>query len=518
MIDPTWPELLKHLDELRARALVMGGAQAVEKLHGQGKLTPRERIDHLLDAGSFMELGQLARGSIETPGRPPLEIPADGVVVGHGLVNGRPLYVAADDGTIKGGARGDTGSRKFGRVKELALAARAPYVGLLEGSARRMQETMTSTFAAIGGTLADQHKYSGRIPQAIALLGRCFGGPAFHAASSDFVTMVRGTSFMAMAGPPVVRGGMGEDVTAEQLGGAELAYAETGQIDYLAASEDEALGAIRQYLSFFPQSADELPPLGPTTDPVDRVTPEVMELVPSNFRRAYDVTRVMRAVVDDGVLFPLRAGFGRNLLTALARLGGQPIGVVASQPLVLAGVLDWKAAYKLRRFVELCDAFHVPLVFVHDVPGFLVGTKVERAGTIRYAVDAMLAVGRATVPRISLILRKSYGLAYLVMNGRPAGADYVFAWPSAAIALTGPHPAVNTIYQKDLERAADPDALRAELEANFRDLSSPQAGAEAFILDDIIDPADTRRTLVRALASIEVRRRSQLGFKHPIAP
>ncbi|MBI2526417.1 MAG: acyl-CoA carboxylase subunit beta [Candidatus Rokubacteria bacterium] len=514
----SWRDLLKSLAAEKARAAEMGGPEAIARTHERGKLTARERLEKLLDPGSFMEVGLLAKGRMESPGMPPEELPADGIVVGQGAIAGRPVFVAADDGTLKGGARGEAGARKFLRMKQLALASGTPYVGLLEGSASRIQDTMSSTFAGIGSSLVEQHTFSGVIPQAVALLGHCFGGPAFHAASSDFVAMVRGTSFMGMSGPPVVRGGMGEQVTSEELGSAEMHFRETGQIDYLAETEPEAVAAVRDYLSFFPQSCHELPPTRPTPDSSDRATDELLGIVPENLRRAYDSLRVIRAIVDDGVVFPLRGGFGRNLITALARLGGQPVGVVANQPMELAGILDWRAAYKLRRFVELCDAFHLPLVFLQDVPGFLVGTKVEREGTVRYAVAALLAVARATVPKLTVILRKSYGLAYLAMCGKPAGADLLFAWPSASIALMGPEAAVNTIYRRELERSPDARSLRAELETHFHGASAPAAAAERFLLDDVIDPRDTRRVLIRGLAMVERKRRRQLGFKHPIWP
>jgi len=518
MTSPRWEQLLKDLAARKARAREMGGAEAVARTHERGKLTARERIDALLDGGSFVELGTLAQSVVETPGLPPKEIPADGVIAGHGAIDGRPVFLAADDGTLMGGARGEASTRKFLAVKQLALRAGVPYVGLLEGSASRIQETMSSTFAAIGSSLVEQHTYSGVIPQVVALLGHCFGGPAFHAASADFVVMVKGTSFMGMSGPPVVRGGMGEQVTPEELGGAEMHYRETGQVDHLAASEADALAAIRDYLGYFPPSCHELPPVRATADPADRPTDELLDIVPDNYRRAYDMTKVVRTVVDDGRMLPLRAGFGRNLLTALARLGGQPVGIVANQPVEQAGILDWKAAYKLRRFVELCDAFHLPLVFLQDVPGFLVGTRVERDATVRHAVAALLAVTRATVPRITLILRKSYGLAYLAMCGKPAGADLLLAWPSASIAIMGPEAAVNTIYRRELERAADPAALRREMEEQFRGRSTPDAAAERFYIDEVIDPRDTRRMLIRALSMVEGKRRRQTGFKHPIWP
>jgi acetyl-CoA carboxylase carboxyltransferase component len=514
--DQSWDDLLADLAARKQRAYEMGGSEAIERNRKRGKLTARERIDHLLDPATFVELGVLAKGVLETPGLPPRDVPADGVIVGHGAIEGRQVFLAADDGSLVGGARGDVGVRKFARIKELALAAGAPYVGMLEGSARRIQDTMTSTFADVGESLVHQHRCSGQIPQAIALLGHCFGGPAFHASSSDFVVMVRGSSYMGMSGPPVVRGGMGEHVSSEELGGAELHYRETGQLDYLADNEPEALAAIREYLSYFPRNCRELPPQRPADDPGERSCDEVTKIVPTNLRRAYDMTKVIRSIVDDGRTFPLRAGFGKNLITTLARLGGQPVGIVANQPLEIAGILDWKAAYKLRRFVELCDAFHVPLVFLQDVPGFLVGSKVEREGTIRYAVAGLLAVGRATVPKITVIVRKSYGLAYLAMGGRPAGADYVFAWPTASIALMGPEAAVNTVYQKELERSDDPADLRAKLEAHFRGQSAPAAAAERFILDDIIEPRDTRRVLISALRMLGGK--SPLGFKHPIWP
>ena len=513
-----WTPILEQLERSKAVARELGGAEAVERMHQRGKLTARERLDLLLDEGSFVELGVLARSELETAGRGTLVVPADGVITGWGTINGRRVFVSADDSSVAGGARGPAAYAKVERVKQLALEARCPLVSLLEASAARIQESLGSQFARGGGGFIDEVAASGTVPRVVALMGGGFGQPSFLAMLSDFRPIVKGTGFMGMSGPPVVLGGTGEKVSAEVLGGSHFQTAVTGQADNEAEDEQHCIEMIKEFLGFFPSSCHEVPPVRPTTDPDDRRGDELLSIVPLNLRRAYDMHRVIRTIVDDAHLFELKPTYARNLITCFARLGGEPVGIVANQPMFLAGALDRHAAHKAAHFIDLCDAFHIPILFLVDVPGFLVGVQVEQEKTLTDAIRFVGAVSQSTVPKFTVIVRKAYGLAYVALGGRGMNPGTIVAWPSASISMMGPEAGVNVVYARDLAKAENPKALAEELQAEYMDKAAPKKAADMYYVDDIIDPRDTRKFLIQSIRTVGPKRLSQLGRKHGVQP
>src|SRR5256712_635384 len=454
-----------HADDLaarRERAEQMGGRGGVDKQHAAGKLTVRERIDHLFDAGTFTESGLHATRAGSAPGRAGRATPADGVVTGFGKIDGRPAAVIAYDFTVMAGSMGRNAETKCNRAREIAYTTRIPMIGLSASAGARIQEAMGSrNFAGSGLLFREESIMSGVVPQVAAMMGPGAAGTAYIPALADFVPMVKGTSHMALGGPPLVKAVVGEDVTPEELGGSKI-HCEISGVGDLEVEDDRAcLTVIREYLSYFPSSNLERPPRHASNDPVDRRDEDLLEIVPDNPRRAYDVRKVIRAIVDDGRVFELKPAWARNIVVGLARLAGHPVGVVANQPMVLGGALDNDAADKAARFIMLCDAFNIPLVFLQDVPGFLVGSKVERAGIIRHGAKMLYAVNEATVPKLTVVLRKAYGAGYFVMCGRAYEPDLIVAWPTAEISVMGPAGGTNIIFRKEISSAADPQAERA---------------------------------------------------------
>lgn len=507
-------KILKELDERRRAARAMGGAAAIAQLRTAGKLTARERIDVLLDPGSFQEIGLLARSQ-----HPDLNhrTPADGLVAGSGTIDGRAVYVTSEDATILAGTRGRVAEAKMVRVRELALAHRKPFIALMEAGASRFQENGGAIAAAMGTRFREHFDLSGVVPQAAALMGACFGGPSFTAAQSDFVTIVRGSGFMGMSGPAVVRVGIGLETTAEELGGAERVAVERGMCDHLGETEVESLAAIRTVLSYLPSSCDERPPLtAPVPAPVESAAgrQEIAALVSDNQRRAYDMRALVRLIVDGGVYTPYKELYGPNLITAFARMAGQPVGIVASNPMVMAGALDEKAAIKARRFVDICDAFHVPLVFLTDCPGFLVGPAVEQQRMVVLASQLLNAVIGASVPQVTVVLRKAIGLAYIALGGRATRPDGIAAWPIARFDVMGTPAGVELVHGKEIARAPEPAKRRAEIIETVEARSSAYVAAEMALIDDVIHPAETRDFILSTLA----RARITPGFKHRIMP
>lgn len=508
--------LLEDLEARRARVREGAGPQALDKLHAQGKLTARERLDLLLDAGSFVEIGIHGRSGHKDLRE---RTPADGIVVGHGTIDGRVVYVAADDASILGGTRGRVGELKVSRVRAAALAHRAPFIGLMEAGAARVQETFGAMAAGVGSRFGDHFRMSGRVPQVAAILGPAFGGPSFTAAQSDFVTLARDTGYMGMSGPLVVKVGTGETVSSEDIGGAQMCAEVTGQADHVGDTEADCLRAIRDYLSYFPGHCGELPPVAPAR-PAALDTPEgrdkLRAMIPDGSRQAYDMRKVLALIADAGELFHWRARYGANLVTAFGRIEGQPVGFVASNPMVRGGILDEKTARKARRFVELCDAFHIPLVFLTDSPGFLVGPAIEAQGMVSLAGRLLNAVCAASVPKITIVARKAIGLAYLALCGRVMNPDTIVAWPSAHFDVMGPEAGVELVHGKDIAGAADPAARRAEIMARLKAESSAYEAAAMGLIDDVIDPGETREVIIRSLAKVRAAR--EAGFKHRIDP
>jgi acetyl-CoA carboxylase carboxyltransferase component len=515
-----WKPLLEDLGIRRERAAGMGGPERVERQRSLGKLPVRERLDLLLDAGTFVEYGGLA-DSMDPSLADKGHLAADGVVTGIGEIDGRRVAVVAYDFTVMAGSMGAVGEHKTARMRELAVRQRIPVVWLLDSGGARIQSTTGSTFAGAGALFREQVALSGVVPQVAAMLGHCAAGTAYIPALADFVPMVKGTSSMALGGRHLVKAATGEDVTEEEMGGSEVHTRVSGVADLEVADDEECLATVRRYLSFFPSNNTEPPPVAECDDPVDRRVEELYEVVPTAPRRAYDVRRVVRAVVDHGDLFELKPGWARNLVVGLARVGGQPVGVLANQPMVLGGALDVNAADKAARFVWLCDAFGIPLVFLHDVPGFIVGSAVERQGIIRHGAKMLFAVSEATVPKVSIVLRKSYGAGYFVMNGTAYEADYVAVWPTAEIAVMGPDGMVNIIRRKQLEQfpeGDERDAARIAMADELRKNIDPYIAAGHAAVDDVIDPADTRTAIWRGLHANRTKQVPRPWRKHGVLP
>ncbi|MBI2216816.1 MAG: acyl-CoA carboxylase subunit beta [Candidatus Rokubacteria bacterium] len=512
-------ELADDLSSRRSRARAMGGGGAVTRQHEAGKLTVRERLDELFDAGTFTEIGILATHAGIAPDLAGRETPADGMVTGFGKVDGRLVCVIAYDFTVMAGSMGRTAELKANRAREIALTKRIPMIWLIDSAGARIQEAIGSrNFAATGTLFREESIMSGVVPQVAAMMGPGAAGTAYIPALADFVPMVRGTSNMALGGPPLVKAVVGEDITAEELGGSKVHCEISGCADLEVADDRECIQVIKEYLSYFPSSNLARPPVVSTSDPVDRQDPELLTIVPDSPRRAYDVRKVVRAVVDDRHFFEIKPAWAKNIVVGLARLAGHPVGIVASQPMVLGGALDNDAADKAARFIMLCDAFHLPLVFFQDVPGFMVGSKVERAGIIRHGAKMLYAVSEATVPKLTVILRKAYGAGYYVMCGRAYEPDLIVAWPTAEISVMGPEGGTNIVFRREIAAAADPSAERARRVEEFRKLIDPYIAAGAALVDDVIDPRETRPVLIRGLEMAQGKKIDRPWRKHGVMP
>ena len=491
--------LVEELHATRARLRLGGGQEKIDKQHAADKLTARERIDLLLDEGTFTELGIQGGIHFSVRGLEDKDAPADGVITGYGKVDGRLVAVCAYDFTVMAGSMGMTGEQKVGRLRELALTKRMPFVWLLDSAGARIQEAVGSLFAGSGHLFREEVVMSGVIPQVAALMGPCAAGTAYIPGPADFVPMVKGRGSMALAGPHLVRAAVGEDVTQEELGGSRVHCRKSGVGDLEVASDEECIERIKQYLSFMPSHNGEKPPVLPVGDPVDRMDDELLDVLPESNRKPYDMYEVIRRIVDDGFYFDLKPQWAKTLITCFARFGGRPCGIVANQPKHLGGILDNDSADKAARFVNLCNAFDVPLLFLMDVPGFMVGTKVEEAGIIRHGAKMLHAVANATVPKVTVITRKAYGAGYYVMNGRAYEPDLIVAWPSAEISVMGAEGAVEIVMRKQVEAADDPAAKKAELIAAYRKVIDVSIPARNAMIDDIIDPRETRPFVCRAL-------------------
>lgn len=510
--------LVEELHERRAKARAGGGPEKVAKQHEQGKLTARERLDLLIDEGTWVELGLHAQPHFSQAAMAGRDAPADGVVTGYGKVDGRLVAVAAYDFTVMAGSMGMTGELKVSRLRELALTKRMPMVWLLDSAGARIQEAVGSLFAGSGHLFKEEVIASGVIPQVAALMGPCAAGTAYIPGLADFVPMVKGRGSMALAGPHLVRAAVGEDVTQEELGGSRVHTRKSGVGDLEVADDPECIEKIKAYLSFMPRHNEEAPPVRPVSDPIDRMDDELLDVLPESNRKPYDMYRVIERIVDDGEWFDLKPNWGKTVITCLARFGGRPAGIVASQPKQLGGILDNDSADKVARFVNLCNAFGIPLVFLMDVPGFMVGTKVEQGGIIRHGAKMLYAVANATVPKVTVVLRKGYGAGYYVMNGRAYDPDTIVAWPSAEISVMGAEGAVEIVFRKQVEEADDPAAKKAELIANYRKIIDVYIAAANDMIDDVIDPRETRPTICRALEMAETKRVDRPWKRNGVVP
>ena len=501
--------LAADLTARRAKAYAMGGAEKVERQHEKGKLSVRERLDLLFDDGTFVEFGLLATGkSTRGEDYDPDKTAADGVITGHGKVDGRDVYVVAYDFTVMAGSIGFVGEQqKTSRARDLALRNRCPLVWLLDSAGARIQDATGSTFAATGYLFWDQVNMSGVIPQVSAMMGPCSAGTAYIPGLADFVPMVKETSSMSLAGARLVKAATGEEVTDHDMGGSQVHCYESGVGDNEVEDDAACISAVKEFLSFLPSNNREQPPLRPTEDPADRRVEGLEKIVPTNMRQAYDMRKVIKKIADDNHVFEVKPTWAKNIITAFVRMGGRSVGVIANQPMVKAGALDNDSADKAARFIRLCDAFNIPLLFMQDVPGFLVGKEVERQGIIRHGAKMLYAVSEATVPKITVIVRKAYGAGYYVMCGKGYYPDLIVAWPTAEISVMGPEGAVNIIFNKQIEAADDPAATRKLYEDGIRAQINPYIAASWGMIDDVIDPAETRKVIIDGL---EVASRKQV--------
>ncbi|MCS0606284.1 acyl-CoA carboxylase subunit beta [Streptomyces sp. LP11] len=511
-------ERLGELAARHAESLTGPDPAATGRQHARGKLTVRERLGLLLDKGSFTEVEGLRRHRATGFGLETRRPAGDGVVTGWGTVDGRQVFVYGHDFRIFGGALGEAHAQKIHKIMDMAEAAGAPLVALSDGAGARIQEGVTA-LAGYGGIFTRNVRCSGVIPQISVVLGPCAGGAAYSPALTDFVFMVRGTAQMYITGPDVVHAVTGERVGHDELGGADVHSARSGVSTFLHDDEESCLQDVRHLLSMLPANNRELPPDAVTDDPVDRAGDALLDLVPADPQRVYDIRRVIEELVDDGDWFELHELWAPNLVVALARLGGQVVGVVANQPLAGAGALDIAASEKGARFVQFCDSFNIPLVTLVDVPGFLPGTGQEHDGIIRRGAKLLYAYCNATVPRVQVILRKAYGGAYIVMDSRSIGCDLSFAWPTNEIAVMGAEGAADVVFRREIAAADDPELARARRVAEYREeLMHPYYAAERGLVDDVIDPRRTREVLIRSLRMLRAKHARLPERKHGNQP
>jgi len=511
-------ELTRQLHERRGKARLGGGLEKIEAQHARGKLTARERIDLLVDDGTFNEIGIHGRPHFSQPALKDREAPADGVVTGWGDVDGRPVAIVAYDFTVMAGSMGMTGELKVTRIRELALQKRMPLVWLLDSAGARIQEAAGSLFAGSGFLFREEVQMSGVVPMVAAMMGPCAAGTAYIPGLSDFVPMVVGQGAMALAGPHLVKAVTGEEIEMEDLGGAKVHCRKSGVGDLEVKDDPECIAAVRKYLSYFPSNCEQKTPVTECSDPEDRGSDRLLEIIPESPRTPYDMYEVIEEIVDDGDYFEIKPKFARSLITCFARMGGMPVGVVANQPKQLGGILDVDSADKAARFINLCDAFNIPLLFLQDVPGFMVGSKVEQQGIIRHGAKMLYAVSRATVPKITVLVRKAYGAGYYVMCGRAYEPDLIVAWPGAEISVMGAEGAVNIIGRSAIEAADDPEATREAMLNAVREQIDPYIAAGNAMIDDIIDPRETRQTVIRGLKMAQDKKVERPWKKHGVMP
>jgi propionyl-CoA carboxylase beta chain len=508
---------LKQLEDMRRQAELGGGAARLETQHKRGKLSARERLDLLLDEGSFAELDRFVTTRASSFGADEKFL-GDGVVTGQGMIHGRPVYVFSQDFTVYGGSLSEAHAGKIVKIMDLALRNGVPIIGLNDSGGARIQEGVVS----LGGyadiflrnTLA-----SGVIPQISAILGPCAGGAVYSPAITDLIYMVRGTSYMFVTGPNVVKTVTHEDIDMDGLGGADVHAGVSGVAHFAHDSELESLESIRTLFHFIPQNNREDPPQRTTSDPHDRADEELLHIIPDEPTRPYDMHEVIRRVIDDGDFYEVHRDYAQNIIVGFAHLGSHSVGIVANQPAVLAGVLDISSALKGARFVRFCDAFNIPLVVFEDVPGFLPGVAQEHAGIIKHGAKLLYAFCEATVPRLTVITRKAYGGAYDVMNSKHIRSDVNLAWPTAEIAVMGPKGAVEILYRKEIDDSADPQAVTAQREQEYREqFAHPYIAAAYGYIDDVIDPRETRARLILALDGLRNKRDRNPSRKHGNIP
>ena len=511
-------EKIQELIEKRTEARLGGGEKAIEKQHARGKYTARERIDQLLDKDSFEELDMFVTHRCTNFGQDKKHILGDGVVTGYGTIEGRLVYVFAQDFTVFGGSLSETMAQKICKVMDLAMKMGAPIIGLNDSGGARIQEGINA-LAGYSEIFKRNILASGVVPQISAILGPCAGGAVYSPALTDFTIMVKGISYMFLTGPSVVKTVTGEDVAQEQLGGASVHASKSGVTHFATEDGEEALKLIRQLISFMPQNNMEETPLVSCTDPIDRLEDKLNDIVPDNPKRSYDMYEVIGAIVDNGEFLEVQRDYAKNIIIGFARMNGQSVGVVANQPKVLAGVLDCNASRKAARFVRFCDCFNIPLVTLVDVPGFLPGTGQEYNAVILHGAKLLYAYGEATVPKVTVTLRKSYGGSHIVMSCKQLRGDINYAWPTAEIAVMGAEGAVGVLYAKEAKTKEDPKAFIKEKEDEYRNLfANPYNAAKYGYIDDVIEPRNTRFRVIRALQMLATKKEINPAKKHGNIP
>jgi acetyl-CoA carboxylase carboxyltransferase component len=513
-IDPK----IQRLREMRAEAQLGGGQQRIDRQHDKGKLTARERIERLLDPGTFRELDMFVTHRTVGFGIEDQKFLSDSVVTGWGKVDGRPVYVFSQDFTVFGGSLGEVHAEKMCKIMDLAMKNGSPVIGINDSGGARIQEGVVS-LAAYAYVFLRNVLASGVVPQISAIMGPCAGGAVYSPAMTDFILMVKNTSFMHITGPDVIKTVTREEVTSEELGGAMVHNSKSGVAHFAAEDEEDCIYQIRKLLSFLPQNNMEDPPFLLTDDPPDRADEALDSLVPDNPNKPYNMKDVVRRVVDNGDFFEVQEHWAQNIIVGFARLGGFSVGIVAQQPMILAGVLDIDSSTKAARFVRFCDAFNIPIITFEDVPGFLPGVNQEHGGIIRNGAKLLYAYCEATVPKVTVITRKAYGGAYDVMSSKHIRGDISYAWPTAEIAVMGPEGAVNIIFRKQIAEAEDQDTERARLAQEYRDtFANPYVAAARGYIDDVIEPHDTRPRLIEALQMLQNKRDANPPKKHGNIP
>ena len=511
---------LEQLHEMKEKIMRGGGEKRISAQHAKGKLTARERLEILFDKDSFVEMDVFVKHRCNNFGMDEKELPGDGVVTGYGQVEGRLVFAFAQDFTVSGGSLGEYHAEKIVKMQSMALKMGAPVVGLQDSGGARVEEGVAA-LSGFGKIFRNKTISSGVIPQISVIMGPCAGGAVYSPAITDFVFMVDKTSQMFITGPNVIKTVTGEEVTAEQLGGAMTHNSISGVAHFIGADDRSTLLMVRELLGYMPSNNMETPPVKPSTDDVNRLIPQLNDMIPDNPNKAYDMYAVIRSIADDGKIFDIMPHYAKNIITCYIRLDGATIGVVANQPMFGAGCLDIDASDKAARFIRRCDAFNIPLLTIEDVPGFLPGTGQEHGGIIRHGAKMLYAYCEATVPKVTVILRKAYGGAYIGMCNKELGADVVMAWPSAQIAVMGASGAVNIIspIKKEIKEADDPQKVREEKIAEYEEkFNNPYRAAELGYVDDIIEPAHTRQRVISALDMLRTKRESLPAKKHGNIP
>ncbi len=511
-------ELIEKLRELREKAYMGGGPKKIEVQHAKGKLTVRERLELLVDPETFVEMGSFVLPRATDFGMDKMRFYGDGVITGYGKIDGRLVFIYAQDFTVIGGSLGEMHALKIVRTIESALKVGVPVIGLYDSGGARIQEGVAS-LEGFGKVFAANVKASGVIPQIAVILGPCAGGATYSPALMDFVIMVKETSYMFVTGPRVVKATTGEDVTFEELGGAEVHATKSGVAHFIAENEEEAFVILKKLLSYLPPNNMSEPPIVETEDPAEREVPELEKIVPVDPMSAYDVREVICKILDDEEFLEVHENFAPNIVVGFGRLGGRTVGVVANQPAHLAGSIDIDASDKASRFVRFLDAFNIPIITLVDVPGFLPGVDQEHGGIIRHGAKLLYAYQEATVPKITFVLRKAYGGAYIAMGSKSLGADFVYAWPTAEIAVMGPEGAVRILYKREIAKTKNPEEfVKAVTEEYRRMFANPYKAAELGVIDDVIEPRYTRIIAIKALEALEGKREETPLKKHGNIP